>query len=161
MMNYRNVILLSVIILLSTSLISQERTINIDNTCFVNNNYKNNSVESFKDQLTLTLDIVEITDGRISSNVDISFKEQIENESLVQINESVALKISIVRAIDFGVKKYLYKFELFRRRGECWASAGGNGLWNEFYPGIITNGFAVGIENTAGYLGFNGSVMIE
>lgn len=134
----------------------------VKDVCFGNSNYRNNSVNEFNESLTITVDILEIQNGKVSENVEFSHSEEFANEtSLIEINDTVAMKISICRAVDYGVKKYLYKIDLFRKKGKCWNNAGGPGLWAEFYPGQLTEGFSVGTPNTSSYLGFNGSIQLE
>ena len=135
---------------------------NLRTECFSNNNYKNNSVSSFKDELTLKLDVTKITIDKTSEKISLSHSEKIKSESsLIQINDTIAFKISIGRVVEYKVKKYLYKADLFRKYEGCWRAASPTNYWYEFYPGIISAGFGFGYEGTNGYLGLTGSLIIE
>ena len=100
--------------------------------------------------------------GKTTEKIDFQYSETIQNESsLIQLNDTVAIKVSVTRAVDFKVKKYLYKVDMFTKTGKCWKAASGTGLWNEFYPGVVTGGWSVGFEGTSNYLGFDGAILIE
>ena len=135
---------------------------NLKTECFSNNSYKNNSVSTFKDELTLKLDITKISIDKTSEKISFSYSEKIKSESsLIQINDTIAFKISVARIVEYKVKKYLYKADLFRKYDDCWQAASPTNYWNEFYPGIISSGLSFGYEATTGYLGFTGSLIVE
>jgi hypothetical protein len=135
---------------------------NLKTECFSNNNYKNNSVSSFKDELTLKLDVTKISIDKTSEKITFSHSEKIKSESsLILINDTIAFKISIGRVVEYKVKKYLYKADLFRKYEGCWRAASPTNYWYEFYPGVVSAGLGFGYEATNGYLGFTGSLIIE
>ena len=77
------------------------------------------------------------------------------------INDSVGFKVAVARVLDFQVKKYLYKADLFRKHDGCWKPASNSSTWTEFSPGIISSGLGFGYEGNINYLGFNGTIVIE
>lgn len=130
--------------------------------CFSNASYKNNSVSTFKEELSLKFDVTKITVGKTLVKVLFSHTEKIKSESsLIQINDTVAFRISIGRVVEYKAKKYLYKANMFLKRNGCWDAATPVGYWHEFVPGVIVSGLGFGREGTTNYLAFHGGLIVE
>ena len=138
------------------------QTSNLKDECFSSNVSNTNSVKEFKDNLKLTIEVKKLTIGKITHIINFLHTETIQSESsLIQFNDSVAVKISVARAVDFKNKKYLYKLDLFEKKDNCWRPKNTYNYFNEFHLGTISSGSGSGIEGTIDYLFFNGVLKIE
>ncbi len=135
---------------------------NLKSECFTNNNYHNKSTKILKEDLTLKLEITKIKIDDLVKKISFKYTEKIKNESsLIIINDSIAFKISIGRVVDQKLNKYLYKADLYRKIEDCWQVATPTNYWNEFSLGVISSGLGFGYEGTLGYLGFDGTLIVE
>jgi hypothetical protein len=154
-------IFIATLTLFSLTIFGQDKS-NLKSECFTNISQEQKTIDKYKDNLTLKIEVTILKVGKISTAINFTYDEIIQNESsLIQINDSVAIKVAITRAVDFVEKKYLYKVDLFTKSDKCWKRASGANDWNEFYPGIVTAGCSVGYEGTDNYLGFTGTIIIE
>lgn len=155
---------LSVLMVLITNHTFAQTTLhsNIKTECFSNNNYQNNSVKEFKNELTLKLDIIKLKIDKTTEKISFTYTEKIKNESsLILINDSIAFKLCIGRVTEYKAIKYLYKADLYRKYDNCWRVASSTNYWNEFHPGVISSGLGFGYEGNLGYLGFDGTLIVE
>jgi hypothetical protein len=119
-------------------------------------------VVEFKSNLTMKLKIGIVTNGLKDKSVSIDISEEISDESAIyQIDEKVAISLSVGRVIENRNKFYLYKIHLFRKINGCWEDSSIQSTWSKFNLGVVTGGYAYGSQGTSSYLGFSGTVSIE
>jgi hypothetical protein len=150
--------LLGILIVISHfSLFAQKH---YDSDCFLDKKYDNNAVNEFKDKLTATVNINELTIGAKMYNVKFNHTEQFNTEtSLIRINDTLGIKISIARIIDYGRKKYLKQLVLLKYDG-CWKDVCIFN-WETYELGTINTGYSSGEKGDKDYLGIVGSITVE
>ncbi|MFZ6051033.1 hypothetical protein [Halocola ammonii] len=129
--------------------------------CIENKQTDLNAVDTFSSSLELTIQINTIKNGKESTAIDFRHSERIRKESsLIEIDENHAIKISIARVVDYGLKKYIYKLTFFEK-DECWREMSLFTQWAEFSPGVISTGHSVGSTGSEDFYGFEGQIRIK
>jgi hypothetical protein len=150
------------IVFISFSFLAIAQNSNLKDECFSSNVSNTNSVKEFKDNLKLTIEAKKLTIGKTTHSINFLHSEIIQSEStLIQFNDTIAAKISVVRAVDYKNKKYLYKLDLFEKKDNCWRPKNTYNFYNEFHLGTISSGQGSGVEGSIDYLFFSGTFKIE
>lgn len=122
---------------------------------------KINPVESFKDSLTLSIDLTEIYIGKRTKEIKFKHTEVITTESsLIKVTKDMAIKISVARVIDNGNKCYLFKIHLFEKYKDCWYDKNANGSWSIGKIGTVNAGYYHGIKGEDCF-GYDGEISIN
>lgn len=118
-------------------------------------------VESFKDSVTLTINLNEIYVGKKTKSVKFVHTELITSESsIIEINKEMAIRVSIARVIDNGNKCYLYKIHLFEKYKDCWYDRDASGGWNLGKLGVVNSGFYHGTKGEDCF-GYEGDIILD
>ena len=135
---------------------------NLKNECFWKSLSDKNSAKPFKELLKLTIEAKKIKIGSQTHLIEFLYKEDMNSESsLIQFNDSIGIKVSVARAIDYKNNIYLYKIDIFERKDDCWRSKNPINYYNKFQLGTISAGYGSGIEGSIDYLFFEGTIKIE
>jgi hypothetical protein len=154
---------LLVYVLSICSLSAQNKSdISDDELCDIPPNLQRiNPVESFKDSLTLTIDIKEIYIGKKIKEIEFEHTEVITTESsIIKVNKDMAIRISIARVIDNGKKCYLYKIHLFERYKDCWYDKNATGGWSVGKIGTLNSGYYHGTKGEDCF-GYDGDITLN
>lgn len=120
-----------------------------------------NPAESFKDSLTLTIDITEIYIGKKTKEIEFIYKEVITSESsIIKVNKDMAIRVSIARVIDNGKKCYLYKIHLFEKYKDCWYDKNASGGWSVGKIGTLNSGYYHGTKGEDCF-GYDGDITLD
>lgn len=120
------------------------------------------AVDTFKTEVTITMDISSFSVARNTKKIDFSYSETIENETkIVQVTKKGAIRISIGRVVENGKKYYIFQVHLYKKDKECWREMSTFGNWTKCSLGTMTHGYAFGTKNTKNYIGFYGPIKIS
>jgi hypothetical protein len=150
--------------ILSICTLSAQNKIDItdDELCDIPPNLqKIQSVESFKDSLTLSINLREIYIGKKIKEIEFKHTEVITTESsIIKVNKDMAIRISIARVVDNGEKCYLYKIHLFERYKDCWYDKNATGGWSIGKIGTFNSGYYHGKKGEDCF-GYDGDITIN
>jgi hypothetical protein len=114
------------------------------------------SVETFKNTVSLRVFVKTLTLDQENHLPYFSFKEDFENESsMIKINDSIALKFSLSRAVDYGFNKFNLS-----KRGRCWRELIKTTSREEFSLGNLTAVHSVGNKDATDSVTFSGSIKL-
>ncbi len=146
------------------NLFSQDfKTIENDKICDENQAYNYvEPVDSFKNEVILTIEINEFSVGRDTEKIDKTWTGNIANETpIIKVNKEGAIRVSIGKVIDNGRKYYIYRIHLYKKINGCWEDQSSSVNWSRCKLGEITNGHGIGNKGTSDYVGFSGKISIE
>lgn len=123
-------------------------------------------VNNFKSKTPIDINIKSIKLGSQTIKLDIRFKDNIEGDTkIINLNDTVGIKLIIAKTVENGAKKYLYKLEVFLKDQEsnCWRPLTFSIPYNDVYTQTVSlNFFAIGytdkpdyFEIVEGWLKFN------
>ncbi|MDC9721326.1 MAG: hypothetical protein PSN34_00960 [Urechidicola sp.] len=160
----KRLIVLIIVCFGSTHLYSQEfKIIEDDKKCedIINNRYVE-PVDSFKNELKVTISISEFSVGKEEIKVDKTWTVSITDETpIIKVTKNGALRISTGKVIDNRMKYYIYKIHLYKKENGCWEEGSSTMDWNRLKLGKIMQDYGFGIPGRNNHIGFKGEVIIE
>ncbi len=119
-------------------------------------------VDSFKAELTVTLDLEEFTVGKQTKEIDNIWSGTITDETpIIKITKNGAIRVSIARIIDNEKRYYVYRLHLYEKTDGCWEEKNFRKDWSSFKLGTVTHGYGLGTKGSSDYIGFSGKLIIE
>lgn len=107
--------------------------------------YQIPSVDEFKSNLQLNIEITEISIGKKIEKIDFQYSEEMSDESsVIVVRKDIAIRISIGRVIENGNRYYIYNMKIFKRTKDCWEDTNPHPYWKKFNLGKLTNGYTTG-----------------
>ncbi|GEM_PF-4343079 len=114
------------------------------------------SVDEFKDSLTIRLNVAKAFDTYNRYEADINYTETFANEtSIIQIAPTIAFQVHVTRVVIRGEKYYLKAHTFFLMKEECWEPMTTHSAWSKMMLGINTG------DSSVNGVGFEGELLIE
>ena len=138
---------------LSGNLFAQ-KTVDLESVCEPEKkeyDFSAKPVDSFKESLTIKLDITKSFDAYKTYNKNVEYTETFENEtSIIEIGAKIAIQVSIARVEIRGEKYYLSAVTFYLKKGKCWEPMSENPSWSKLTLGSKTSSMSY---NGVGYEG--------
>ncbi len=113
------------------------------------------SVKKFKSKTPIDINIKSVKLSSKTISLDIHYQDNIEGDTkIINLNDTVGIKLTIANTEENGSKKYLYKLQVFKKDKEsnCWRPLVNSMSFFDVYSQTMSlNLFAIGYPDTKDY----------
>ena len=113
------------------------------------------NVKEFKSKTPIDINIKSVQLGSQTLNLDIHYQDKIEGDSkIINLNDTVGIKFTLAKTMENGIKKYLYKLQVYKKDKEsnCWRPLTASMSFFDVYSQTMSlNLFTIGYPNTKDY----------
>jgi hypothetical protein len=112
-------------------------------------------VKKFKPETPIDINVKSVRLGSQTISLDLHYQGNIEGDTkIINLNDSVGIKVTIAKMVEYGAKKYLYKLQVYKKDKEsnCWRPLINSMSFFDVYSQTISlNLFAIGYPDTKDY----------
>lgn len=113
------------------------------------------SVNKFKSKTPIDLNIKSVKLGSQTISLNVHYQEKIEGDTkIINLNDTVGIKITIAKTVENEIKKYLYKLQVYKKdkASNCWRPLTNSMSFFDVYSQTISlNLFGIGYPDTKDY----------
>lgn len=113
------------------------------------------NVKKFQSKTQIEINIKSVKLGSQTVSIDINYKDKVESDTkIINLNDTIGIKVVIGKATENGIKKYLYKFLVYKKDkgSNCWRPmTSANYFYDVYAQTMSVNLYAIGFPNTKDY----------
>lgn len=113
------------------------------------------SVKKFKSETPIDINIKSVKLGSKTISLNVHYQENIEGDTkIINLNDTVGIKITIAKTVENEIKKYLYKLQVYKKdkASNCWRPLTNSmSFFDVFSQTMSLNLFAIGYPDTRDY----------